>query len=117
MHHWAYKTSQNCDPWWENETEWHRKWKEHFSENFQEYLMIDQNTGEKHIADIRTDKGFVIEFQHSSIKPEEKDARESFYKNMVWVVSVVQLLILKIWKQVLKFTDLTLTQWLLILMH
>ena len=64
MHHWAYKTSQNCDPWWENETEWHRK----------------------HIADIRTDKGFVIEFQHSSIKPEEKDARESFYKNMVWVV-------------------------------
>lgn len=88
MHHWAHKTAQNCDPWWENETEWHRKWKEHFPENFQEYLMIDQNTGEKHIADIRTDKGFVIEFQHSSIKPEEKEARESFYKNMVWVVDV-----------------------------
>lgn len=86
MHHWAHKTFQNCDPWWENETEWHRKWKEHFPDDFQEYLMIDSNTGEKHIADIRTDKGFVIEFQHSSIKPEEKEARESFYKNMVWIV-------------------------------
>lgn len=86
MHHWAHKTSQNCDPWWENETEWHRKWKDHFPENFQEYLMFDSVTGEKHIADIRTDKGFVIEFQHSSIKSEEKEAREVFYKNMVWVV-------------------------------
>ena len=86
MHHWAHKTSQNCDPWWENETEWHRKWKDHFPEVFQEYLMVDSVTGEKHIADIRTDKGFVIEFQHSSIKPKEKEAREAFYKNMVWVV-------------------------------
>lgn len=86
MHHWAHKTSQNCDPWWEKETEWHRKWKDHFPEDFQEYLMVDSVTGEKHIADIRTDKGFVIEFQHSSIKPEEKEAREAFYKNMVWVV-------------------------------
>lgn len=86
IHHWAHKTSQNCDPWWENETEWHRKWKEHFPEDFQEYLMIDSNTGEKHIADIRTNKGFVIEFQHSSIKYEERQAREIFYKNMVWVV-------------------------------
>jgi len=86
MHHWAHKTSQNCDPWWEKETEWHRKWKDHFPEKFQEYLMFDSVTGEKHIADIRTDKGFVIEFQHSPIKPEEKEAREAFYKNMVWVV-------------------------------
>ena len=28
----------------------------------------------------------MIEFQHSSIKAEEKLAREQFYKNMVWVV-------------------------------
>ena len=54
MHHWAHKTSQNCDPWWENETEWHRKWKDHFPEDFQEYLMVDSVTGEKHIADIIT---------------------------------------------------------------
>ena len=60
MHHWAHKTSQNCDPWWENETEWHRKWKDHFPEDFQEYLMVDSVTGEKHMADIITDKGFVI---------------------------------------------------------
>ena len=25
IHHWAHKTKENCDPWWENETEWHRR--------------------------------------------------------------------------------------------
>jgi len=42
--------------------------------------------GEKHIADVKTDQGWVIEFQHSCIKPEERRSREAFYGNMVWVV-------------------------------
>ena len=28
----------------------------------------------------------VAEFQHSQIKPEEREARENFYKKMIWVV-------------------------------
>jgi hypothetical protein len=35
---------------------------------------------------VKTDQGSVIEFQHSHIKPEERQAREDFYKNMVWIV-------------------------------
>ncbi|WP_425595275.1 competence protein CoiA family protein [Pseudophaeobacter arcticus] len=23
VHHWAHKSTENCDPWWENETNWH----------------------------------------------------------------------------------------------
>jgi ssDNA-binding Zn-finger/Zn-ribbon topoisomerase 1 len=29
--HWAHKGAPPCDPWWENETEWHREWKDRFA--------------------------------------------------------------------------------------
>jgi hypothetical protein len=84
--HWAHKRNTHCDKWWENETEWHRNWKNHFLEEWQEIVAIDDKTGEKHIADIRTNFGMVVEFQHSYITAEERVSRESFYKNMAWVV-------------------------------
>ncbi|MGE4314245.1 MAG: competence protein CoiA [Pseudobdellovibrionaceae bacterium] len=83
--HWAHKGKRSCDPWWENETTWHREWKSHFSEDWQEVIHYDES-GEKHIADIRSDEGLILEFQHSHLKPEEKQARERFYKKMIWVV-------------------------------
>ncbi len=86
IHHWAHKGSRNCDPWWENETEWHRLWKNNFSTEWQETILHDAQSGEKHIADIRTKYGLVVEFQHSHIEPAERRAREDFYKNMLWVV-------------------------------
>ncbi len=58
---------RSCDPWWENETEWHRKWKGNFAEEWQEVILTDGITDEKHIADIRTPYGLVVEFQHSHI--------------------------------------------------
>ena len=27
IHHWAHQNIKECDPWWENETLWHRNWK------------------------------------------------------------------------------------------
>ncbi len=62
MPHWAHRSTLLCDPWWENETEWHRNWKDQFPEAWQEYVYRADD-GEKHIADVRTDKGWVIEFQ------------------------------------------------------
>jgi competence protein CoiA len=35
---------------------------------------------------VKTDDGWVIEFQHSLIKPEERRSREAFYPKLVWVV-------------------------------
>ncbi len=43
------------------------------------------------MADVRTDKGLVIEFQHSYINPEERRQRENFYKNMIWIVDGTRL--------------------------
>jgi hypothetical protein len=75
-----------CDTWWEPETEWHRNWKSKFPEEWQEEFLTNEKTGEKHIADIRTTKGLVVEFQHSHINPQERISREAFYKNLAWVV-------------------------------
>lgn len=85
VHHWAHQGSPSCDPWWENETEWHRAWKGHFPEEWQEVIHAAEH-GEKHIADVKTDHGWVLEFQHSPIKPEERHSREVFYKQLIWVV-------------------------------
>lgn len=84
-HHWAHKGRRTCDPWWENETEWHRAWKNCFPEDWQEIVQFDES-GEKHIADVKTEDGWVIEFQHSAVKSEERGSREAFYKRLVWVI-------------------------------
>jgi competence protein CoiA len=86
MHHWAHKGQRNCDPWWENETEWHRQWKNKFPAEWQEAVMRDERSGEKHRADILTPYGLAVEFQHSFLNPVERRSRESFYKSLVWVV-------------------------------
>jgi competence protein CoiA len=89
--HWAHKGIRNCDSWWENETEWHRNWKGNFTNDWQEVILTDETTGEKHIADIRSSYGLTIEFQHSYITPIERTTRERFYKKMVWVVDGTRL--------------------------
>ncbi len=84
--HWAHKSREVCDPWWENETEWHRAWKDNFPKEWQEISALDPETGETHIADVKTSHGMVVEFQHSTMPPEELAARERFYGNMIWIV-------------------------------
>ena len=86
VRHWAHKSGCHCDPWWENETEWHRAWKDQFPADWQE-IVHHAEDGERHIADVKTDRGWVIEFQHSYIKPEERRSREAFYQKLVWVVN------------------------------
>ncbi len=88
--HWAHKGTRSCDPWWEPETPWHRGWKEHFPAEWREVIQWSES-GEKHIADVRNDAGLVVEFQRSSISPEERTSREAFYGNLVWVVDGTRL--------------------------
>jgi competence protein CoiA len=90
VHHWSHRSKRTCDPWWETETQWHRNWKDRFPQPWQEVIQHDAS-GEKHIADVRTDKGLVLEFQHSHLNPLEKASREKFHQNMVWVVDGLRL--------------------------
>lgn len=83
--HWAHKERLLCDRWWENETAWHRAWKDRFPVDWQENVQHAEN-GERHIADVKTHDGWVIEFQHSHISPDERQSREAFYLSLIWVV-------------------------------
>ncbi len=83
--HWAHKGQPHCDHWWENETQWHRDWKNNFPSDWQEIAARD-DTGELHIADVKTPKGLVVEFQHSYLKPQEARKRTDFHHPMFWVV-------------------------------
>jgi hypothetical protein len=88
IRHWAHSPKRNCDPWWENETPWHRKWKSYFPEDWRERILPDPPlTNEKHIADVKTGTGRVIEFQNSPMPPDQRDARENFYGDMIWIVN------------------------------
>src|SRR5687767_9065923 len=83
--HWAHHGRRTCDHWWENETEWHRTWKGYFPVDWQE-VIHQSESGEKHIADVKTDQGWAIEFQHSYLKPDERRSRDGFYQKLCWVV-------------------------------
>lgn len=78
--HFAHK-NKDCDPWYEPESEWHRKWKEFWPVENREVVIGN------HRADIRTKIGTVIELQNSSISAEEIQEREQFYGKMIWIVN------------------------------
>jgi len=85
VRHWAHESGHLCDPWWENEGPWHRAWKAEFPDAWQEIVHLADD-GTKHIADVKTEHGWVIELQHSRISPEERRSRDAFYRQLVWVV-------------------------------
>lgn len=49
-------------------------------------VQFDAATGEKHIADVKTSQGLVIELQHSAMPADELRSREEFYGDMIWIV-------------------------------
>jgi hypothetical protein len=88
--HWAHR-GVRCDDWWETETAWHRQWKDQFPVDWQEVVCQGYVGGERHIADVMTSHGLVIEFQHSRLRAEERREREAFYGNMAWVIDGTRL--------------------------
>ena len=61
-------------------------WKDYFPSDCQEVVHVDEQSGEKHIADVKADSGIVVEVQHSPITEVELRSREDFYENMIWIV-------------------------------
>jgi hypothetical protein len=79
VHHWAHEAAGDCDPWSEGIGPWHLSWQETVAKEF-----VEVQIGE-HRADILGNSNTIIELQHSSISPDEIEARECFYGNMLWV--------------------------------
>ena len=78
VHHWAH-AANDCDPWYEPETAWHRGWKALFPDDRTEVSRAG------HRADIVRRDGMVVELQHSPIAVDDITIRESAYGKMVWL--------------------------------
>lgn len=90
--HWAHKNNEECSySMKEPKTQWHWDWQNLFPKEWQEIRCIEEQTGEVHIADIKTPNGLVVEFQHSAINSEERLSRERYHKNMIWVIDGTRL--------------------------
>lgn len=84
--HWRHLSKSTCDTWFENETKWHRHWKNQFPSSWQETII--EEDGEKHIADVyNPTKKLTIEFQNSHLNVNTLKIREAFYGKMIWVVN------------------------------
>lgn len=82
--HWAHKSVIDCDPWQEPETQWHRDWKNRFGD-MQE--QMHEKDGARHMADVKTPDGTIVEFRHRFINDEGQRTRQAFFgKTMFWVV-------------------------------
>ena len=75
---WAH-AANDCDPWYEPETAWHRGWKALLPEDRTEVSRAG------HRADIVRCDGTVVELQHSPICVDELQSRELAYRNMAWL--------------------------------
>lgn len=78
-HHWAHEAKDDCDPWSEPIGPWHLWWQDLVRVDFVEVAKGP------HRADIIGNNNVVVELQHSSIRAEDIEARESYYGNMVWL--------------------------------
>lgn len=87
--HFAHKRNLCIDDWEHDMSEWHFEWQSKFPIDSREVVV--ERDGVIHRADILINDT-VIEFQHSPIKGEEFEARNSFYKNcgyrVVWLFDV-----------------------------
>ena len=89
--HFAHKSNSDCSyDDRDNKTEWHIRMQDYFTREMREYLFVDEQTGEKHIADVYIpEKETVIEFQHSPISEEEFLKRTMFHisnnRRIVWI--------------------------------
>jgi competence protein CoiA len=84
--HWAHSKDENCDTWYEPESEWHFNWKMSFGKENTEVKM--EKDGKMHIADILTNENVVIELQNSPILNPIIREREEFYgERMLWLIN------------------------------
>lgn len=87
-HHWWHVRGK-CDDWYQPKGPWHIYWQSKFPVEMQEVPVSRSTEGGlvKHIADIRTGSGLVIEVQYSAIMPAVVKERELFYGKMLWLIS------------------------------
>ena len=88
-HHFAHTINSNCgSKYHDNKSEWHQEWQHTVvpaipGKNVE--VTISLNNAIKR-ADLISNSGYIVEFQHSPLSIPERLDREQHYKKMIWVV-------------------------------
>ena len=93
--HFAHAKNTACtDRWHYEEGRWHTFWQAFFPADMRE-IIITNEYGKKHRADVLINKTTVVEFQHSPISYAEFRERNLFYiangYNVVWLFDCIEL--------------------------
>ncbi len=87
-----FKTNQECT--YGPESAWHLRWKDHaLSMGWDVEVPLVGPDGTKHRADIVTDRGNVIELQHTPLSLEKIQARERAYgvDRLMWIYDAIHI--------------------------
>ncbi len=94
-HHFAHLQKESSCPFEYNKdyvhmSEWHIRMQEYFPKDSREIIFTDEETGEKHIADVfLKESNTVLEFQYSHISKQEFLDRTNFHlkehRRIVWL--------------------------------
>lgn len=80
--HWRLQEG-NYDGWAFPDGVWNLEWKLKFPKTLVE-ISVQGNT-EKHVADVRTNTGLVLNFQARSLDEKQLKQREVFFGQMLWI--------------------------------
>lgn len=88
--HWWHVNGKRCDAWYQPKGPWHCYWQNMFPKEWQEVVVEKEVDGlvVRHIADVKTERGVILEVQYSPISIEDIAIRERFYNNMLWLVNM-----------------------------
>lgn len=90
VEHFAHKSTDECDTWSSDMSDWHRSWQMQYPEECREVVI--EKGGVKHRADICL-HSTIVEFQSSPITPSEYDERNRFYNEagykVVWLFNCI----------------------------
>jgi hypothetical protein len=81
--HFRHKTTKKCEEY--GKTDWHKAWQNHFPNNAEITIVRDGVTRRADLCFGQGDNRYFVEFQYSYMSRDEIQARERFYRNLVWV--------------------------------
>lgn len=88
--HWAHKSVERCDEWWEEENGWHIEWRESFVNRKSNFSVDIENVlikgDKKHFYDVRIGNSLSIVLRRKNLSNELQQQYENFFENMVWVI-------------------------------
>lgn len=83
--HWQH-VGKDCRKWLEDDTLWHRSWKDSFPEDWQEPIIHRFHRFQT--VDILTQNGVAIGLVSHQLERNEIRLRENFYKDCAWILDV-----------------------------